>query len=85
MTMKKRRQSKRKNAITLSSLLRDASPHSRVPGWDELAPVGREVAGYDADEGPLTQKQLRAIKKLVPQGRFVSTRSLLSETKSRRR
>lgn len=37
----------------------------------------KKTPAYDADEGPLTAKQIKAIKKRVPQGRMKSVKSRL--------
>lgn len=43
-----------------------------------LAHLAREtLPHYEADRGPLTDRQYRAIEKLVPQEGFVSTRKRL--------
>ena len=43
-----------------------------------LARMAREqLPAYEQDDGPLSDKQLEAIAKLVPQGRMKVTKSLL--------
>jgi hypothetical protein len=44
-----------------------------------LARLAREtLPRYEADNGALTAKQLRAIKKLEPQGRLVASENLFA-------
>jgi hypothetical protein len=43
-----------------------------------LAKMAREqLPAYEQDDGPLTDRQIAAIKRIVPQGRMKATKSLL--------
>ncbi len=52
----------------------DKPRHKR--GRRRARPVTKKPA-YEQDDGPLTAKQLKAIRKLEPQGRMKSVRSSL--------
>lgn len=65
----------------IALLVRYVDTHSadkprRKRGHRRAKPATKAPA-YEADDGPLTAKQLKAIKKLEPQGRMKSVRSSL--------
>lgn len=58
----------------LSELLDNTPNVTRVSDWDEMH---EQLPAYEQDDGPLTKKQIAAIKRMVPQRRMGGTRSLL--------
>lgn len=58
----------------LSELLDNTPDITRVSDWDEMH---EQLPAYEQDDGPLTKKQIAAIKRMVPQRRMGGTKSLL--------